>query len=231
MSEDEVFWYPDVNVVRAELDEGVASIDLGSDEDGKPTIKVAKSLSKPAVDELVRQARERHKRPRWRSVPAAIAAFVHHTRQAGDHTTLATSGVLLGGVMLAVVVTGSAPLQQQAGGPPITAPRSQPDVDVDPLGRVPLQPLSMQPAQVPATARGRSGGTGQARTPGSSTADLASAGVPVAGSHPLKPTRTMVAASVRSALPTVIPVPQHPVRCVVQFMIRHGTPAEVRRCI
>lgn len=212
---DEVFWYPDVNVIRADLDEGVPSIDLGSDESGKPTIKVAKSLSKSEVDDLVRQARERHKRPRWRSVPAAIAAFVHHGRSAGDHTTLATGGVLATGAMLAMVVAGSAPLQQQAGGPPVTVPQSQPDVDVDPLGLAPPRPPAVQPVRVAAPARGRSVSGSQARVPGSLTAALASAGVPVAGSHPLQPTRTMVVTSVRSALPTAVPVSSHPVRMIL----------------
>lgn len=165
---------------------------------------------------------------------AAIAWLCHAARAAGRHTgptlSFGAAAGFAAGAML--VVVSSAPIPPQAGRPAVMAPQGGSDVETDPPPiPLPVKPAMARPGSVPAAPRGHAGAGGlPAASQGPVASALASAGVPTPG-HPLKPTRTMVASSVRSALPSAVPMPSRPVRCVVQVVLRDGKPVTVKKCL
>lgn len=226
----EIYRLPQVEVIPMDLDEGVPVIDLGYSEEGVLRIGVAKSLSEEQVDELVRRTRSRHWHPRLLSLPAAIAWVRHATHAAGKHTgpTLAAGGVVAAGAMLSLVVVASAPIPPQAAGHAVSRADVPSSVDADPPPvSIPVKPATARPGSVPPTPGGGVSTGGLPASQGPVASALATAGVPGAGSHPFKPARAMVVTSVKSALP----LPSHPVRCMVQHVLQGGKLVNVTLCL
>lgn len=227
----EVHEFPLYRVIRAKLEGCSAFATDGTD--GIPIIVVSDEL-----DDDKAAMEERRVWNDWRNrlstlSGAAIAWLCHAARAAGKHTgpTLAGASVagLAAGAMLTLVVTNPAP--PQASRPVVMRPQAQPDIEAGPLPTPVKAPLSLTPGDSPTAPGGRSGSTVQPSATGPVASALATAGVPGAGSHPLKPARTMIATDVKNALPPTVPFPSHPVQCVVQHVLPGGKVVNVTVCL